>query len=38
MVRYSVIVEIDGAVKPALVAEWLTIVVMSEDHAKVGAT
>ncbi len=38
MVRYSVTVEIEGAVKPALVADWLTIVVMGEDHAKVGAT
>ena len=37
MVRYAVTVEIEGAAKPALVAEWLTIVVMSEDHAKIGA-
>jgi acyl dehydratase len=36
MVRYAATVEIEGAVKPAIVAEWLTIVVMSEDHAKVG--
>jgi len=36
MVRYAVTVEIEGAVKPAIVAEWLTIVVMGEDHAKVG--
>jgi acyl dehydratase len=36
MVRYAATVEIEGAVKPAIVAEWLTIVVMSEGHAKVG--
>ncbi len=38
MVRYAVTVEIEGAAKPALVADWLTIVVMSEDQAKVAAT
>jgi acyl dehydratase len=37
MVRYAVTVEIEGAVKPALVAEWLTIVVIDGDHAKVSA-
>jgi len=37
MVRYAVTVEIEGAVKPALVAEWLTIVVIGGDHAKVSA-
>jgi len=30
-------VEIEGADKPALVAEWLTLTVMKPDHAEVAA-
>jgi acyl dehydratase len=34
--RNSVTVEIEGKVKPALIAEWLTLFVLNPDHAKVG--
>jgi acyl dehydratase len=32
--RSTVTVEIEGAAKPALVAEWLTLSVLNPDHAK----
>jgi acyl dehydratase len=35
--RNSVTVEIEGAAKPALIAEWLTLTVMKPDHAKAVA-
>ncbi|HLW90016.1 MAG TPA: MaoC family dehydratase [Roseiarcus sp.] len=35
--RNMVTVEIEGSEKPALVAEWLTMVVMKPDHAKAAA-
>lgn len=35
--RNIVTVEIEGAEKPALVAEWLTLSVLKPDHAKAGA-
>lgn len=35
--RNIVTVEIEGAAKPALVAEWLTLFVLNPDHAKAGA-
>jgi acyl dehydratase len=35
--RNGVTVEIEGAAKPALIAEWLTLTVMNPDHAKVFA-
>jgi acyl dehydratase len=35
--RHSVTVEIEGAAKPALIAEWLTLTVMNPDHAKAVA-
>ena len=35
--RNSVTVEIEGAAKPALVAEWLTLTVLNPEHAKGGA-
>ncbi|WP_210254827.1 MaoC family dehydratase [Methylocapsa sp. S129] len=34
--RNVVTVEIEGADKPALVAEWLTLFVLSPDHARAG--
>ena len=37
LLRHLVTVEIEGAVKPALVAEWLTLTVLGPDHAKVDA-
>jgi len=37
LVRHAVTVEIEGAVKPALVADWLTLTILAADHAKVGA-
>lgn len=37
LARNSVTVEIEGAAKPALVAEWLTLSVLKPDHAKVVA-
>jgi acyl dehydratase len=37
LIRYAVTVEIEGAAKPALVAEWLTLTVLGPDHAKVSA-
>lgn len=36
MARYVATVEIEGAAKPAIVAEWLTVLVMSAEHA-IGA-
>jgi acyl dehydratase len=35
--RNIVTVEIEGAAKPALIAEWLTLSVLKPDHAKAGA-
>jgi acyl dehydratase len=35
--RHNVTVEIEGAAKPALIAEWLTLTVMNPDHAKAVA-
>jgi acyl dehydratase len=35
--RMIVTVEIEGAAKPALVAEWLTLSVLDADHARVSA-
>ena len=35
--RNSVTVEIEGAAKPALIAEWLTLTMMDADHAKAVA-
>ena len=35
--RNSVTVEIEGAAKPALIAEWLTLTVMNPDQAKAVA-
>ena len=35
--RNKVTVEIEGSDKPALVAEWLTLYVMSADHGKAEA-
>jgi acyl dehydratase len=35
--RHIVNVEIEGAAKPALVAEWLTLMVLNPDHVKAGA-
>jgi acyl dehydratase len=37
LARTNVTVEIEGLDKPALIAEWLTLYVLSPDHAKVGA-
>jgi acyl dehydratase len=36
--RTIVTVEIEGAAKPALIAEWLTLSILDPDHAKVGAS
>ena len=36
MARYIATVEIEGAARPAIVAEWLTVLVMSKEHA-IGA-
>jgi acyl dehydratase len=36
LARNSVTVEIEGKVKPALIAEWLTLFVLNPDHAEVG--
>ena len=35
--RNIVTVEIEGAAKPALIAEWLTLTVMNPDHARAAA-
>jgi acyl dehydratase len=35
--RNIVTVEIEGAAKPALIAEWLTLSVLDAKHAEVGA-
>jgi acyl dehydratase len=35
--RTIVTVEIEGAAKPAIIADWLTLSVLDADHAKVGA-
>ena len=37
LARYAATVEIEGADKPAIVAEWLTVLVMNPEHAKGGA-
>ena len=37
LARSNVTVEIEGAGKPAVVAEWLTLYVLDSAHAKVGA-
>lgn len=37
MARYAVSVEIEGGARPALVAEWLTLLIMSPEHASGGA-
>jgi len=37
LARYAATVEIEGGAKPAIVAEWLTILVMSPEPAKGGA-
>jgi len=37
LARYIATVEIEGAAKPAIVAEWLTVLVMSPEHAKASA-
>lgn len=37
LVRYMATVEIEGVDKPAIVAEWLTLLVLNPDHAKAGA-
>jgi acyl dehydratase len=35
--RSQVTIEIEGATKPALIAEWLTLYVLKSDPAKAGA-
>jgi acyl dehydratase len=37
LARSNVTVEIEGADKPAIVAEWLTLYVLDSAHAKIGA-
>jgi acyl dehydratase len=37
LARSQVTVEIEGAERPALAAEWLTLYVLSSDRAKAGA-
>jgi acyl dehydratase len=36
--RTIVTVEIEGAAKPALIAEWLTLSILDPDHVKAGAS